>query len=112
MKSLFRNRITIGLLTILAITLTLSSCSNRNRKHSQEEEYYEEESYKMIGDALKSGEVRTGMTYEEIVEICGPADDVWEYNGVIRSATYYLGLGGTTLNFTDSGVFYEYSKSY
>lgn len=72
---------------------------------------YDTPKQKSIGTALRDGDVKYGMTYDQIAKICGTGSE-YRVNGVVRSVTYYLGMGGTTLYFSDTGRFYEYTESY
>ena len=100
---------------VVLCLLMLSACHNRNGSRAPSIYDYEEEydrlQYKSIQTALKDGDVKYGMTYDEIAKVCGDGS-VYRVNGVVRTVTYYVGMGGTTLYFSDAGRFYEYTESY
>ena len=60
--------------------------------------------YMRIYTALENGSIHYGMTYQEIENICGPADNLSRRNGVVEFAYY----GGVQLCF-DHGRFYQWN---
>lgn len=92
------------LFLVMSITLTLSlnSCGGSSSKSSSASTYTSH--YKSVRAALNDGSIYYGMTYNEIKEICGPADDVVMSMGEISSAFY----GGTQLCFWN-GRYHHYN---
>lgn len=84
--------IVAAIIAFFAINAAVSSIRQANyEKELQERREYERthpSNYKKLLDALESGKVRYGMTYQQIANIVGEANSVSRSNGVIEFAYY------------------------
>ncbi len=96
-----KNIIKIAIVFAVATSGTLFiSCGNTTSSQSQTQTQVQEQTprYKNVSTAINDGTIYYGMTFEEIVEICGyPSDGVTKENGKVRNA-YYNG-GNFVLRF-------------
>jgi hypothetical protein len=97
-----KNIIKVAILLVIATTLcTLTACGRRpNNQDTTEIPVLPE--YRSVRGAVYDGTIRKGMTYEEIVEICGEPSSTIKSNGYVSSAYYY---GGDFVLRFDYGVY-------
>lgn len=111
-----KNAFLIGGLIIAAIVVVAIALGVSRR--SSNDVYYPS-GYTVLKMALDNGDVRLGMTYQEISNIIGEADKVSKSNGVVKYAYYYqssdeVGGGYTSkqiqLCFDSYGELYKYNE--
>lgn len=79
---------------VLVVTtsgILFTACGNTTSSQSQTQTQVQSEKprYKNVSTAINDGTIHYGMTFEEIVEICGyPSDGVTKENGKVRNAYY------------------------
>lgn len=91
----------------LALTISMSSCGGHSSSTSTTSSTSNVSQYKSVYTALNDGSIYYGMTYNQIVEICGPATRVSRSNGVVKYAYYgnvqlcFHGSSGGFTNWND-----------
>ena len=77
-------------IAIACLTLVVAAFAYNQQKEYYDELEYEQNRphYKGIYSALSNGDIRYGITYSEISNICGPADRTSRRNGVVEFAYY------------------------
>ena len=101
MKTNLLSRIIIAFSSILLLTLSMSSCWNSNQRNRTTND----KQYELVQTAFSNGNIRLGMTYDEIVAICGKPNDVSRINGQVSTA-YYI-YQNVVLDFDSSGHLYK-----
>ena len=101
MKPFLNPRSVITLFVVLTISLSLLSCRNNNQRNRSTNAGQ----YELVQTAFDNGNIRLGMTYDEIVGICGKPNDVSRVNGQVSTA-YYI-YQNVVLDFDSSGHLYK-----
>lgn len=79
------------LIMSIALTVSMISCGGNSSSQQTTQSSSSVSRYKSIYTALNDGSIQEGMTYDEIKEICGPAENVSRSNGIVEYVYYPAG---------------------